>query len=133
MMSSLSWFDLSSLNSSEILNINAERWAVINSNWRGNVITTIYLIFMPSFLCRTHDSSWLLMKDLDSCVDQNGNTFPEPARLANTDYFSYGYGKYNLPKPIFALLPDGTWALHDFRTQFANNTPEDPMEGEIFM
>lgn len=36
--------------------------------------------------------------------------------------------KSNLDKPIFAKLP-GTnrWALHDFRTQFHENTVENPM------
>eukprot|EP00804_Cyclotella_cryptica_P004534 CCRYP_006892-RA/>CCRYP_006892-RA protein AED:0.17 eAED:0.17 QI:494/0.84/0.6/1/0.94/0.9/20/0/2106 len=99
----LSWIDLSTLDTnSEIININTER---------------------------THDSSWLLKKDLNTCTDQNGNEFPDPARLAYTDYFSYGHGKYNLDKPIFAKLPGvNKWALHDFRTQFKGNTPESPLE-----
>ena len=99
----LSWLDLSTLNTdAEIVNINAER---------------------------THDASWLLQKDLDTCQDENGDEFPDPAGLAYTDYSSYGRGKYNLDKPIFAKLP-GTnkWALHDFRTQFKANTPDNPLE-----
>ena len=98
----LSWVDLSTLTSTEIVNINSER---------------------------THDASWLLQKDLDTCLDANGDEFPEPAGLAYTDLFSYGRGKYNLDKPIFAKLPGvSKWALHDFRTQFKANTPENPLE-----
>jgi hypothetical protein len=86
----------------------------------------LFTSFQPH---RTHDSSWLLQKDLSTCTDQNGNGFPDPARLAYTDYFSFGHGKYNLDKPIFAKLPgDNKWALHDFRTQFKGNTQENPLE-----
>eukprot|EP00804_Cyclotella_cryptica_P019763 CCRYP_009664-RA/>CCRYP_009664-RA protein AED:0.11 eAED:0.11 QI:135/1/0.94/1/1/1/17/0/2177 len=100
---SLSWIDLSALDTnSEIININTER---------------------------THDSSWLLQNDLSTCTDQNGDEFPNPARLAYTDYFSFGHGKYNLDKPIFAKLPgNNKWSLHDFRTQFKGNTLENPLE-----
>jgi hypothetical protein len=98
----LSWLDLTTLDTStEIVNINADR---------------------------TSDASWLLQKDLDTCQDENGVEFPDPARLAYTDYFSYGRGKYNLDKPIFAKLPGDKWALHDFRTQFKANTPENPLQ-----
>ena len=88
---------------------------------------------LPQFDTSTQESSWLLTKKLDSCTDQNGDIFPDPARLANTDYFSYGHGKYNLDKPIFAKLPGGMWALHDFRTQFKSNTPNDLMEGMFIL
>eukprot|EP00804_Cyclotella_cryptica_P019739 CCRYP_009662-RC/>CCRYP_009662-RC protein AED:0.09 eAED:0.09 QI:0/0.95/0.95/1/0.95/0.95/22/166/2740 len=99
---SLSWIDLSTLDTnSEIININTER---------------------------THGSSWLLQKDLSTCTDQNGVEFPNPARLAYTDYFSFGHGKYNLDKPIFAKLPGNKWSLHDFRTQFKGNTLENPLD-----
>ncbi|KAL3805312.1 hypothetical protein HJC23_009019 [Cyclotella cryptica] len=100
-LSTLSWIDLSSFDSSEIVNVNMER---------------------------TLDSSWLLQKNLDACKDQNGDKFPNPARLAYTDYFSYGHGKYNLDKPIFAKIPGEKWALHDFRTLFKGNTADDPLE-----
>jgi hypothetical protein len=68
------------------------------------------------------------MKSLDNCKDQNGDEFPNPARLANTDYFSTGHGKYNLDKPIFAKLASNKWALHDFRTEFKGNTQDAPLE-----
>ena len=99
----LSWLDLSYLDTSAeiIININSER---------------------------THGASWLLQKDLGTCRDENGNEFPNPAGLAYNDYSSYGRGKYNLDKPIFAKLPGNKWALHDFRTQFKANTPENPLE-----
>ena len=101
-VTTLSWVDLSTLDTStEIININADR---------------------------TNDASWLLQKDLDTCQDNNGDEFPDPAGLAYTDYVSYGRGKYNLDKPIFAKLPNNKWALHDFRTQFKANTLDNPLE-----
>ena len=78
---------------------------------------------------RTHDSSWLLQKSLDTCKDQNGDEFPDPAGLSANDYSSVGRGKYNLDKPIFAKLPGNKWALHDFRTIFRRNTLDDPLAG----
>jgi hypothetical protein len=99
---SLSYIDISSLSTdTEIVNINAER---------------------------THDSSWLLKKDLDTCQDANGAEFPDPAGLAYTDLSSTGRGKYNLDKPIFAKLPGPKWALHDFRTEFVENSLASPLE-----
>jgi len=99
--SSLSWLDLSTLTQAELVNLNS-----------------------PS----SPDSNWLLQKDLDSCIDQNGVDIPDPAGLANTDYSSLGRGKYNLDKPIFAKMPgDNKWALHDLRTCFKGNTLDDPM------
>jgi hypothetical protein len=101
-MTTLSWIDISTLDTNtEIVNINADR---------------------------TPDASWLLQKDLDTCQDKNGDEFPDPAGLAYTDYLSYGRGKYNLDKPIFAKLPGDKWALHDFRTQFKANTADNPLE-----
>ena len=99
----MSWVDLSTLDTStEIVNVNSDR---------------------------TLDASWLLQKDLDTCLDANGHEFPDPAGLAYTDLLSYGRGKYNLDKPIFAKLPGvSKWALHDFRTQFKANTRENPLE-----
>ena len=100
--SSLSWIDLSGLDTAtELVNINAER---------------------------THDSSWLLKKDLDSCDDTNGDAIPDPAGLAYTDYKSTGRGRFNLDKSIFAKMPGNKWALHDFRAHFRGNTVETPMD-----
>jgi hypothetical protein len=101
-MTSLSWIDISTLdNSTEIVNINPER---------------------------THDSSWLLQTNLSTCQDANGAEFPDPAGLAYIDLRSTGRGKYNLDKPIFAKLPGSKWALHDFRTEFVENTVNNPLE-----
>ena len=94
----------------------------------------------------THDSNWILTKDLDTCTDENGNDLPDPAGLSNTDYRSTGRGKYNMDKPVFIKMPpqinvdDGSvissrWAIHDLRTQFIENTVENPKEdgGGSFM
>lgn len=65
--SDLSWIDLSGLSSEDdLVNLNAER---------------------------THDASWILRKDLDSCTDENGADIPDPAGLANIDYSSQGRGR----------------------------------------
>lgn len=81
---------------------------------------------------RTHDSSWLLQRNV-TCTAQNGEEFPDPSRLAYNDYFSFGHGKYNLDKPVFARLPGNKWALHDLRTLFKGNTLEEPLEGAQFL
>ena len=64
-LTTLSWFDLSELTS-DLENINVDR---------------------------TGDSSWLLKRALDSCMDANGNDIPDPAGLAYTDLMSTGRGK----------------------------------------
>ena len=93
----------------------------------------------------THDSNWILTKDLDTCTDENGNDLPDPAGLSNTDYRSFGRGKYNMDQPVLIKMPplvseDGNvgpsrWAIHDLRTQFIENTVENPKEdgGGSFM
>ena len=98
----LSWIDLSTVTvPTELKNINVDR---------------------------THDSNWLLKKDLDTCNDEAGNPFPDPAGLAAYDLSSTGRGKYNLDKPIFAILPgENKWALHDLRVLFQGNTIEQPL------
>lgn len=66
-LSGISWVDLSELSvGTDIVNINTDR---------------------------THDSNWLLRRDLATCKDENDDDVPDPAGLANTDYFSYGRGK----------------------------------------
>ena len=100
-MASLSWLDMSALSSDELVNINSDQ---------------------------THDSVWLRTTALETCDDENGDAIPDPAGLANTDYFSTGRGKYNLDRPVFAKLP-GTnkWAIHDPRALFNGNTLEEPL------
>ena len=100
-MTTLSWLDMSSLSSPELVNINADR---------------------------THDSVWLHTTAIDTCDDENGDAIPDPAGLANIDYFSTGRGKYSLDPTVFAQLP-GTnkWAIHDPRALFSENTLENPL------
>ena len=100
--SSLSWLDLSSEPADVLTNIN-----------------------VPI----THDSDWVLNKNLDTCIDENGDAIPDLAGMSNTDYRSFGRGKYNLDKSVFIKMPgnDNKWALHDPRTIFHKNTMDDPM------
>ena len=76
---------------------------------------------------QTHDSVWLLTKDLDSCLDENGNEILDPAGMANTDYSSTGRGKYNPDPPVFIELGDGKWAIQDLRTILRDNSLENPL------
>lgn len=96
----LSWIDLTTLSSSQLILINLER---------------------------THNSTWLVAKDLHTCTDENGNEIPNPAGLAYTDYSSLGRGKYNLDPSVFAKFPNDKWALHDPRTVFTENTIKEPL------
>jgi len=99
--SKISWIDVSNVPASDMVNINTEQ---------------------------THDSVWLLKKDLDSCIDENGNEILDPAEMANTDYSSKGRGKYNLDPPVFVKLASGKWAIQDLRSIFRDNTSENPLK-----
>jgi hypothetical protein len=99
--SKISWIDATNFPASDIVNINKNQ---------------------------THDSVWLLKKDLDSCVDENGNEILDPAEMANTDYSSKGRGKYNLDPSVFVKLAVGKWAIQDLRSVFSANTLEKPMK-----
>lgn len=96
--SKISW--IGSLPESHIVNINTEQ---------------------------TYDSVWLLTKDLDSCLDENGNEILDPAGMANTDYSSTGRGKYNPDPPVFVELESGKWAIQDLRTILRDNSLENPL------
>jgi len=81
----------------------------------------------------TNTSSYILNKPYNNGAcpsDENGYDIPDPAQMSNTDYFSYGRGKYNMDKPTFVKMPNGKWAIHDLRTAFYDNTVDDPrMDG----
>ena len=65
--------------------------------------------------------------DPPTCTDANGDTIPDAAGSSFLDYFSDGRGKYNLDAPIFAKMPNGKWALHDYRSKFQGNTLQNPL------
>lgn len=62
-----------------------------------------------------------------SCVDENGSEIPNPAGLSYNDLRSFGRGRFNTDKPVFAKLPSNKWAIHDMRTVFQANTMESPL------
>jgi len=99
----------------------------------GGLNTTSELVVINDE--KTMGSDLLLTVDI---TDPKCETFPDPTDNDfrgpddhvpyATDYFSeFEASKFTPDAPVFALLPDGTYAIHDYRLDFDENTIESPM------